>query len=86
MDLLWNVDRPNRQILVRIRTGTAIQLVRLRFPYMTETAPMSEWMVAGCRLLASAMEALPSGKVTDLPPELTGLQQGKAGDSTGVSN
>jgi len=73
MDLLWNVDRPNRQILIRIRTGTAIQIVRLRFPQMMETAPMSEWIAAGCRLLASAMEALPSGKVTDLPPELTGF-------------
>lgn len=73
MDLLWNVDRPNRQILIRIRTGTAIQIVRLRFPQMMETAPMSEWIAAGCRLLAGAMEALPSGKVTDLPPELTGF-------------
>ncbi len=73
MDLLWNVDRPNRQILVRIRTGTAIPIVRLRFPQMMETAPMSEWTAAGCRLLASALERLPSGKVTDLSAELTGL-------------
>ena len=72
MDLLWNVDRPNRQILVRIRTGTAIQIVRLRFPQMVETAPKSEWIAAGCLLLARAMEALPSGKVTDLPAELVG--------------
>ena len=72
MDVLWNVDRPHREIVVRIRTGTAIQIVRLQFPHMMETAPMSEWMVAGCRLLASALERLPSGKVTDLPPELTG--------------
>ncbi len=72
MDLLWKVDRPHREILVLIRTETAIQVVRLRFPHMLETAPMSEWMVAGCRLLASALERLPSGKVTDLPPELTG--------------
>ncbi len=73
MDLLWNVDRPNRQILVRIRTGTTIQIVRLRFPQMLETAPTSEWIAAGCRLLASALDALPSGKVTDLPAELVGL-------------
>lgn len=72
MDLLWNVDRPNRHITVRIRTGTTIQMVRLRFPQMVETAPTSEWIAAGCRLLASALDALPSGNVTDLPAELVG--------------
>ena len=30
------------------------------------------WVSAGCRLLARALERLPSGKVTDLPAELTG--------------
>ncbi len=73
MDLLWNLDRSNHHITVRIRTGTAIQIVRLRFPQMMKTAPMGEWIATGCRLLAQAIEALPSGKVTDLPAELTGL-------------
>jgi len=45
MDLLWNVDRPNYQITVRIRTGTAIQMVRLRFSNGPETAPAGVWMM-----------------------------------------
>ncbi len=73
MDLLWNLDRPNQQITIRIRTGTAIQVVRLHFPHLVETAPASEWIAAGCRLLASALDELPSGTVTDLPEELTSL-------------
>jgi hypothetical protein len=28
LDLLWNVDRPNHQVTVRLRTGTTIQMVR----------------------------------------------------------
>ncbi len=72
MDLLWNVDRSNHQITVRIRTGTAIQIVRVHFPRLAETAPMTEWILAGCRVLEHAIAALPSDQITDLPAELTG--------------
>jgi len=73
LDLLWTVDRSMHQISVRIRTGTAIQVVRLRFPQLAETAPNAVWISAGCRLLAEALEGLPNGRVTDLPLELTGF-------------
>lgn len=58
--------------LVRIRTRTTIQIVRLQFSQMAETAPASEWIAAGCRLLATALDALPSGDVRDFPTELVG--------------
>jgi len=72
MDLLWNVDPMHHHITVWIRTDGVIQIVRMRFPRMVKTAPASEWIAAGCRLLASALEGAPSGKVTDLPTELVG--------------
>lgn len=35
MDLLWNVDMPNHQVAV-IRLGTAIHLIRLHRPALSE--------------------------------------------------
>ncbi len=39
---------------------------------MIETAPATEWIAAGYRSFASAIEGLWTGKITDLPTELTG--------------